>query len=105
VDGVYKIGDDVSPPVATEEYDATFSDDARRQIRKAHIRKFHAVSLVGLTVNAEGRPENLCIVKPAGYGLDIQAMRTVERYRFNPAMRHGVPVAVRLSVEMDFKMY
>jgi protein TonB len=40
-----------------------------------------------------------------GMGLDEKALEAVRRYRFKPAMKDGRPVPVRITVEVDFRMF
>ena len=41
---------------------------------------------------------------PLGDGLDENAIAAVKKWRFNPATRNGVPVAVRVEVEINFRI-
>ena len=41
-------------------------------------------------------------MKGAPYGLDKQAMKAARKYRFEPATKEGISVAVRLKVEVNF---
>jgi protein TonB len=43
-------------------------------------------------------------VRHAGYGLDAEALRGIEQYRFAPARRNGAPVAVRMRWQMRFQL-
>lgn len=38
-------------------------------------------------------------------GLDDIAVDTVRRYRFRPALQDGVPVPVRVNIEVRFRIY
>jgi TonB family protein len=38
-------------------------------------------------------------------GLDEKAIEAVSKYRFKPAMNHGQPVAVRIMIEVNFRIY
>ena len=51
---------------------------------------------------AVARPE---IVRPAGYGLDEQAVTGVRNWKFEPAMRDGKPVAMEMFVQVAFNLY
>jgi TonB family protein len=95
----------VTPPKPTHTPEAEFSDEARRGIDRAGIKNFESVSLLGLVVDTTGKPQDLCIKKSAGYGLDIQAAKAVWKYRFKPATKDGHPVPMRLTVEVNFKRY
>jgi len=45
------------------------------------------------------------VFKPLGLGLDESAVNTVRTWKFHPAIREGVPVAVRMLVETSFRIY
>jgi TonB family protein len=38
------------------------------------------------------------------YGLDASAVFAAKQWRFNPGMKDGVPVAVRVTIEMTFTL-
>jgi TonB family protein len=44
-------------------------------------------------------------VKPVGRGLDEKALEAVRTWKFKPATLGGVPVTVRMVVEINFKLY
>ena len=104
-EGTYRVGGSVKPPRPTSQLAAEFSDEARKTIKKMHLKSFQAISLVTLIVDEQGNPQNVCVKKPAGYGLDGQAVRAVEQYRFDPATKDGSPVPVRIVVEVNFRLY
>jgi len=62
------------------------------------------VRLAG-TVDPQGKFTDLCVLVPAGAGLDEQAMSVVKTWGFEPASVGGEPVAVRINVEVDFRLY
>jgi len=82
-------------PIHTEE--AQFSEQARKE-------RVEGVVLVGFTVNEQGIPTNLWVEKGVGAGLDEKALEAVRKYRFEPATKNGTPVAVKLSVEVSFRL-
>ena len=69
--------------------------------KEAHVG---GVCVVGLVINAQGRPQESWIVKPMGEGLDEQAIIAVRQYRFKPAMQHGQPVPVKVNIEVHFRI-
>jgi TonB family protein len=97
---VYKIGKDVSAPVPLHIVEADFP-------KSAHDTKvgFHAIVLVGLTVDAGGIPRDVHVFRSYNADFDAEAIKAVQLYRFKPAMRAGKPVAVSLSIEVDFQKY
>lgn len=96
--GVMRVGGGVSGPVLLYSVEPEFSDEARRA-------KYQGICVVGLVVDAEGRPQAVHVVRPLGMGLDEKAIQAVEQYKFKPAMYKGHPVAVQVNVEVDFHIY
>jgi TonB family protein len=58
--------------------------------------------IVSVVVEKEGVPSHLQVLRPAGMGLDEQAIAAVQRYTFTPATQKGKPVPVDLNVVVDF---
>lgn len=73
-----------------------FSDAARRAA-------YGGVVLLHMTVDRDGAPQNIFIVRPLGMGLDEQAVDAARRYQFIAATRGGEPVACELNMEMSFR--
>ena len=96
---VYKIGGDVSAPVVKHSVEAEFP-------KSANVPKGQSViCIVGLIVDPDGMPQNVHITRSGGKDFDASAVAAVQQYRFEPAKRAGHPVAVRLSIEVNFKKY
>jgi len=95
---VRKVGNGVAPPRATNAPDPEYSDVARRM-------KYQSRARLAGTVDARGEFTDLCVLVPAGAGLDEKAMSAVKTWRFEPATVDGAPVAVRINVEVDFRLY
>lgn len=97
--GIYTAGlNGVSQPVPIYTPEAEFSDEARRQ-------KFQGVCMISVIVDAQGNPQSPRVVRWLGMGLDEKALQAVLRYRFKPAKKDGKPVAVRMTVEVNFRLY
>lgn len=94
----FRVPKGVSPPRVTLHNEPEFSDLARRM-------KYQGTGVVGLTVNQEGVPTHVYVLNPLGCGLDAQAVRAVEGWRFKPAEKDGQPVSVEIAVEVDFRLY
>jgi TonB family protein len=60
--------------------------------------------LVYLEIDTSGNPVNVRILRGCGYGLDEEAVEAVRHYRFKPAKKDGVPVQVRMNVEVNFEI-
>lgn len=61
--------------------------------------------LLRVRVGADGSAENVSLQKSSGYpALDDSALHTVERWRFVPGKRHGVPTAMDYTVPVRFQL-
>jgi TonB family protein len=99
LDGIYVPGTNgVTQPVPIFTPEAEFSDDARRQ-------KYQGACTISVIIDAQGNPQNPRVIQPLGMGLDEKALAAVMRYRFKAAKKDGKPVAVRISVIVNFRLY
>src|SRR6516225_4937151 len=96
--GAYRIGNGVSAPRALETPDPEYSEEARKA-------KYQGVVVLWLIVGPDGKPRDIRVTRPLGMGLDQKAIEAVNRWRFEPAMKDGKPVAVQINVEVNFRLY
>ena len=97
-DGVYRPGNGVKAPVLIFAPLPEFSDEARRS-------KYQGVCMIVVVVDAQGIPRNPVVVQPLGEGLDQKALEAILRYRFKPGMKDGHPVATRITIEVNFRLF
>ena len=45
------------------------------------------------------------VQRTLGMGLDEKAIEAIRSWRFEPARKDGVPVAVQINVEVNFRLY
>jgi TonB family protein len=107
--GKYHVGDGVSPPRLVYAPAPEFTDKARR-------KKLGGSLVVSLTVNAAGKPQDVRAsrslaegvgkkLRPNALGLDENAVKAVEEYRFEPAEFQGKPVPVETTVEVNYRIF
>ena len=96
--GVYAVGGNVSQPIPIYEPDPPYSEEARKA-------KYQGTVVLSIIVDAQGAVHNVQVVKPLGLGLDENALRTVKTWKFKPAERNGVPVAVQVTIEISFRLF
>ena len=97
--GVFRVGGQVSAPVALLTPEAEFSDEARRA-------KYQGEVMITLIVDAQGNPQNPRVVRPLGMGLDEKALEAVRKYKFKPALKDGkTPVPVIITIAVNFRLY
>jgi TonB family protein len=97
-DGVFTPGNGVSAPVLVYAPMSEFSDEARRN-------KYQGVCMISVIVDAQGIPRNPVVIQPLGEGLDEKALEAIPHYKFKPGMKNGRPVATRVIVEVNFRLF
>jgi TonB family protein len=88
----------VAAPKPTHTPDPTYTETAQRN-------KVQGTAILSVVVNEKGFPEVLQITQGLGEGLDTQAVAAVAKWRFQPAMKDGQPVAVLINVQVTFHLY
>jgi TonB family protein len=94
---VYYVGRDVSAPQLKSRVEPDYTDDALR----AHIQGPVTLEII---IQADGSTTFRRITKSVGYGLDESAQRAVEKWRFEPARKGATPVAVLVSIVVNFRL-
>jgi len=96
--GAMHIGGTVRPPRLVHNVEPQFSEDARRMKYSGNVQVY-------LWVEEDGSPSHVRIVRPAGMGLDEQAVAAVRQYQFSPATREGAPVVVDIYIDVNFQIF
>jgi periplasmic protein TonB len=91
-------GNGVKAPILIFAPLAEFSDEARRN-------KYQGVCMITAVVDAEGNPRNPVVVQALGEGLDERALEAVRHYKFKPGTKDGHPVPVRITIEVNFRLF
>jgi len=97
-DAVYEQGDGVTAPKATYAPNPQYVEKARKE-------KINGSVVLSMIVTAEGKVRDVKVVKSLDPGLDNQAVVTVGTWRFEPGLKNGKAVAVRLKTEVTFRLY
>lgn len=93
----YRLGPGIVAPKPIYHPEPSYTDAARKA-------KVSGTVLLSLTVTPEGRVDALRVERSLRSDLDEQALATVGTWRFEPGTKDGVPVPVRLNVEISFKL-
>jgi TonB family protein len=91
-------GGGVTAPTPVYKPDPRYTPEARHDRIEGTVKLWIVVGAQGYVSNVQE------ISEPLGGGLDKSAVDTVKTWRFNPATREGVPVAVRVMVEVSFHL-
>ena len=95
--GVFRVGGGVTQPSVIYKVDPAYSEEAR-------VAKYSATVLLQLVVGADGTPQNIKVVRRAGFGLDDCAMTTIAKWQFKPGQKDGNPVPVFATIEVNFRL-
>jgi TonB family protein len=93
----YRVGGTVTPPRALYTPDPEYSAEALHA-------KYQGTLVLWLIVGPDGKPRDIRVTRALGMGLDQKAIEAVNRWRFEPAMKDGRPVAVQINVEVNFRL-
>ena len=91
---VYELSEGVQPPRITRRVNPNYSN-----VRGVSAKGSVAISLI---VTSEGAAKELRVVKSLEPEVDRAAMEAVRQWRFAPAQKDGKPVAVRVTIELEF---
>ncbi len=97
---VYHIGKEVSAPVLIYSVEPEFPKSAQ-----GIKDKFEGNCLIGLVVDSSGVAHDVHVKRSLRPDFDKNAIKTVEQYHFKPAKRSGEPVAVALTVEVNYQKF
>jgi TonB family protein len=97
--GLFSVGGGVSAPIPIYKPEPAYSEEARKA-------KYQGTVVLWIVVDAQGNVNSdVRVVKPLGLGLDEKAIQAVQTWKFKPALRNGVPVPVRVIVEVSFRLF
>jgi protein TonB len=88
----------VSAPRALFAPDPEYSEEARKA-------KYQGTVVLWVVVGADGRAHDVKVQRSLGMGLDQKALEAVRKWKFEPAVKDGRPVAVQINVEVSFRLY
>jgi protein TonB len=96
--GAYSVGGSVTAPIPIYKPEPPYSEEARKA-------KYQGTVVVLIVVDTQGSVTDARVVKPLGLGLDEKALETVRTWKFKPGMRNGIPVPVRVMIEVSFRLF
>jgi TonB family protein len=97
--GTYEPGNGVSTPVKLKEVKPLYTADAMRA-------KIQGAVEITCVVMPDGTVSNLRITRSLDpvFGLDQEALKAAQQWRFIPGMKDGKPVPVLITIVMDFTL-
>jgi TonB family protein len=96
--GTSSAGRGVTAPRAIYDPEPEYSEEARR----VH---FQGVVVLSIVVDQAGHARDIRVARSVGLGLDEKAIEAVKKWKFEPGVKDGHPVAVGVNVEVNFRLY
>lgn len=93
-----KDGGGIKPPRSTYMPGPVFSEEEKRNEGTRHT----GAVVLSLVVSPEGTPREVKVARSLDPDSDQKAIETVNTWKFDPATRDCKPVAVQISVEVNF---
>ena len=96
--GVYRPGNGVTAPTLLSQVRPNYTPEAMR-------RRIQGTVVLEMIVGADGVPYDLRVVRSLDeHGLDDEAIKAAQQWRFNPGHRGETPVDVLVILVIDFHM-
>ena len=92
---VYELGPGISPPRVTHQVNPDYSG-----VRGVRVT---GTVQIGLTVSSRGLPKDVHVVKSLQKDVDQIVTEAVKQWRFDPAKKDSKPVAVHVTLELEFR--
>ena len=92
-----KVGPGVTAPRLLMKVEPQYSELAR-------AARYQGTVVLTIEIGADGAVHGIRLLRGLGLGLDEQAADAVSRWQFQPGTRDGAPVAVRATVEVNFRL-
>ena len=93
--GVYRIGNGVSPPVLTTKVEPGYSEAGRKLRAEGTV-------LLSIAIQPDGTARDFRVLTSLGFGLDEKAIEAVWKWRFKPSMKDGMAVTAEAQVNVNF---
>jgi TonB family protein len=63
------------------------------------------MALYHTVIGADGKPGEIAVARPIGFGLDENAVAAIRKAKFSPAIKDGKPVPVMLDLVVQFRIF
>ena len=75
------------------------SNDFAQTAGVAGMALYHTV------IGTDGKPGEIAVARPIGFGLDENAVAAIRKAKFSPAIKKGQPVPVMLDLVVQFRIF
>jgi len=94
---IYKIGPGIAAPVVLEKQEPVYPS-------KEKADKVEGKVVLNLVVGIDRRAHNIKVTRSVTPALDASAVTAIQNWVFQPGTKNGKPVAVRATIEVNFKL-
>src|ERR1700691_2784506 len=63
------------------------------------------MALYHTVIGPDGKPGEIAVARPIGFGLDENAVAAIRKAKFSPAIKDGQPVPVMLDLVVQFRIF
>jgi len=91
-----RIGPGVTAPRLLRKVEPEYSPLSRAD-------RIQGTVVLQLVVTEKGRPADVQVISPLGYGLDENAVAAIQKWEFVPGQKDGAAVPVRATIEVNFR--
>jgi hypothetical protein len=81
---------------------STFEPDSNEYAQAAGVA---GMALYHVVVGADGKPQEIAVARPIGFGLDESAVASISKASFSAAVKDGKAVPVLLDLVVQFRIY
>jgi TonB family protein len=96
-DQVYRVGSGVKAPTVLQKADPDYTKEASKE-------KIEGTVLLSITVGTDGVARDIKVIHSLEPGLDTNAVAAVQRWKFQPGTKDGQAVAVKATIEVNFRL-
>jgi TonB family protein len=96
-DDAIRIGPGVQTPRLRHKQEPTYPPDALAQ-------QVQGTVVFQLIIDEKGRPTDIHVISPLGFGLDERAQAAIEKWEFDPGTKNGKPVRIWCTIEVNFRL-
>jgi TonB family protein len=102
---VYSVGGNVSAPRVISSAQPSLDQEQSKQLGPNKNVAETGTATLRIVVGEDGSVRSAKVLRSFNRDMDLKAIDAVKQWKFNPAKRKGVPVAVELEVQVDFRLY
>jgi protein TonB len=91
------VGGEVQPPRLLDRVAPHYPDSARKE-------KVTGQVIIQAVIEKDGSVARAFVVRPVHPDLDAAALEAVRQWQYEPARQNGKPVAVYMTITVDFRL-